>query len=66
MKTYTTVDGDMWDLIAYRELGSERYTAALMEANVQHLHTVIFSAGVVLTLPEITTPLPASLPPWKR
>ncbi len=66
MKTYTTTEGDTWDLIAYRELGSERYTALLMEANTEHIHTVIFSAGIKLTIPEISTPLPESLPPWKR
>lgn len=66
MKKYTTVEGDTWDLIAYRQLGSERYTSLLMEANTAHIHTVVFSAGVVLTIPEITAPLPESLPPWKR
>ena len=29
MKTYTTVQGDMWDSIALRELGSEKYTNLL-------------------------------------
>ena len=54
MKKYTTIEGDTWDLIL------------LMEANTAHIHTVVFSAGIVLTIPEITAPLPESLPPWKR
>jgi phage tail protein X len=65
-KTYTTVSGDIWDKIAYSQLGGERYTSVLMEANPAYIDTVIFSAGVVLTLPEITTPIPKTLPPWKR
>ncbi len=66
MKAYTTTEGDTWDLIAYRELGSERYTALLMEANTEYIHTVVFSAGGALTIPDIATPIPESLPPWKR
>lgn len=65
-KTYTTISGDEWDVIAKEELGGERYTAVLMQANPDHIQTVIFPAGVVLTLPEITVPIPASLPPWRR
>lgn len=66
VSTYTTQSGDIWDDIAYRQLGGERYTSLLMEANTQHLETVIFPAGVVLNLPEITVPIPEKLPPWKR
>lgn len=66
LSTYTTRAGDMWDDIAYRKLGGERYVSLLMEANPEHLEKVIFPAGIVLTLPEIKTPIPAKLPPWKR
>ncbi len=31
MKTYTTVQGDMWDSIAYRQLGSTDYTDKLLK-----------------------------------
>ena len=66
MKMYLTKSGDMWDMIAKEQLGGERYTSLLMEANPQCLGTTIFPAGVVIYLPEITTPKPATLPPWKR
>ena len=33
MKTYTTVQGDMWDMIAYKQLGSVALTDRLMWAN---------------------------------
>lgn len=65
-RTYTTISGDVWDMIAKEQLGGERYTSLLMQANPEHLNTVVFSAGVSLVLPEITTPTPESLPPWRR
>ena len=65
-KTYTTVSGDEWDVIAKKALGSERYTALLMHANPDHLDTVIFPAGLAMLIPEITAPTPDSLPPWRR
>ncbi|WP_314447814.1 tail protein X [Selenomonas artemidis] len=65
-RTYTTISGDVWDMIAKEQLGGERYTSLLMQANPEHLSTVVFSAGVSLVLPEVTTPIPESLPPWRR
>ncbi len=67
MSTYTTKSGDEWDLIAYEQLGDCRYVNLLMEANPQYLGTGIFSAGVVLTLPEINESNRAkALPPWRK
>ena len=37
MKTYTTVQGDMWDMIAYRTLGSISLTDKLMMANRKYM-----------------------------
>lgn len=65
-RTYTTISGDVWDMIAKEQLGGERYTSLLMQANPEHLNTVVFSAGVSLVLPEVTTPISESLPPWRR
>ena len=65
-RTYTTISGDVWDMIAKEQLGGEQYTSLLMRANPEHLNTVVFSAGVSLVLPEVTTPIPESLPPWRR
>lgn len=65
-RTYTTISGDAWDMIAKEQLGGERYTSLLMQANPEHLNTVVFSAGVSLVLPEVTTPILESLPPWRR
>ncbi len=67
MKTYTTVQGDMWDSIAQRELGDEKYTDLLIAANLEHHDTLIFSAGIVLEIPDVDkTPEADTLPPWKR
>jgi phage tail protein X len=66
MREYVTVQGDTWDLIAFRVYGSEKYMTTLIEANPEHRETVFFSAGIRLTVPEISSPLPLSLPPWKR
>ena len=39
----------------------------LIEANPGHQETVFFSAGIVLTVPEVETPAKVlNLPPWKR
>ena len=65
MPAYTTKSGDMWDLIAYKQLGSSSYTDLLINANLQYRETYLFHSGVVLELPEIKTPVNNRLPPWK-
>lgn len=65
-KTYKTISGDTWDLIAFKTLGNEMHTALIMENNIKHRNVVIFPAGVVLEIPEIETPADSGLPPWKR
>lgn len=65
-KTYTTVQGDMWDSIAYSQLGDVAYTDDLMNANRAHLNYYIFPAGIVLTLPDVVEAVSDSLPPWKK
>lgn len=64
--TYTTIQGDMWDGIAYKVYGSESNMVQLLQANPQHADTVIFGAGVVLLVPEIPEVIDSSLPPWKQ
>ena len=67
MTTYTTVQGDTWDLIAYRVYGTSNAMSQLMEANPKHLKVGVFSAGVVLNTPVIdTTQMNEELPPWLR
>lgn len=63
---YTTVAGDMWDLIAYKIYGDEVYMAQLLAANPDQANTVVFGAGVELIVPDVEISAASSLPPWKR
>ena len=64
--TYKTIAGDMWDFIAYKTLGSEKFTELLINANRQYLGTFIFRAGIELIIPEIEEETAVDLPPWRR
>ncbi|CUP41242.1 MAG: tail protein X [Gemmiger sp.] len=65
-KTYTTIQGDMWDSIAFSKLGSEAYTDRLMNLNPQYLGYYTFPAGIVLKLPDLVEDVSDTLPPWKQ
>lgn len=68
MSEYTTRQGDTWDSITYELTGDTVLTGMLMEANPQYADVYIFSAGIILTVPEWdSTELDtSSYPPWKR
>ena len=67
-KAYTTVQGDMWDGIAYGKMGSVSYTDKLIRANQEHAGYYILPAGVILILPDVDTTSDdlSALPPWKK
>ena len=65
-KTYTTIQGDMWDLIAYKVYGRETCMTQLLESNPDHNKTVIFPQGIAIACPDIELPRTSILPPWKR
>ena len=66
MREYRTKSGDTWDLIAYEQLGSSKYVEKLINANREYTFTVIFSAGVILQIPDIDSSVSTSkLPPWR-
>lgn len=65
-KVYRTISGDMWDRIAYEQMGSVLYTDKLMKANAGYAAVFVFPAGVVLTIPEAEDKQNMELPPWKR
>lgn len=65
--TYTTVQGDKWDGIAHKMYGDTRFTDVLIAANPQYRKIYIFSAGIILDIPEVETKMSAdNLPPWKK
>ncbi len=66
MKTYTTIQGDMWDKIAYAHLGDTAHTDKLMNANLRYREYYTFPAGIVLVLPDIPENTSNTLPPWKQ
>lgn len=63
--TYTTIQGDTWDLIAYNLYGEEKYMKYLIEANWQMLDVLIFSSGTVLTVPDIQEETDDEAPFWR-
>lgn len=69
MATYTTTQGDTWDIISRKIYGNELFMDVLIKANINHRKTVIFPYGVVLNVPDIDTTsseYEANLPVWKR
>lgn len=65
-KTYTTTQGDMWDLIAKRLYNDEASLNVLLEANQQYADIVVFQAGIMLEVPAYIAPVTSMLPPWRR
>lgn len=64
-KTYTTLQGDTWDVIAQRVYGDDHQCSVLMVANPDYKATMFFSAGVILNVPEIVpTTKTMPQPPW--
>ena len=66
MATYTTKQGDMWDAIAHTQLGDVAYTDKLMNLNQQYREYYTFPAGIVLQLPQVSTDIISTMPPWKQ
>ena len=65
-KSYTTMQGDMWDLIAYKIYGHERYMHTLLEANQSYQDVTVFPAGIALVCPDVGIQTASTLPPWRR
>lgn len=63
--TYTTIQGDTWDLIAYDLYGDESYMKTLIEANWDYIDTMVFESGVVLNVPEIAESADDDAPFWR-
>ena len=63
--TYTTIQGETWDQIAYKVYGGEEYAAFLMANNYPFLDILVFSAGTVLNTPGLPEDEDGELPPWR-
>lgn len=66
MRRYRTLQGDTWDMIAYRCYGTEKMTSELIQANSEYADYVVFPAGLVLNIPEEIIPATINTPPWRR
>lgn len=63
---YTTIQGDTWDMIAYKVYGKEACMAKLIEANDDLAHIAVFSSGVKIVCPSLEPQGVSVLPPWRR
>lgn len=64
---HSTVEGDTFDALALRYYDDEKMASAIIQANPDHCGTLIFEAGVPLTIPDVSAvTLPETLPPWRR
>lgn len=54
MGSYITIQGDTWDIIALKTMGSDKLMGQLIEANIEYADTVVFGAGKKLVVPEYT------------
>lgn len=66
MRKYTTVQGDMWDGIARKVYGHERYMNALLIANKEYHGIWVFPSDIVLNCPDVEVTRPNRLPPWRK
>ena len=63
--TYTTVQGDCWDSIAYKLYGDEKYMRYLIEANWPLLDTLVFSGGTEIIVPDLPEETDEDAPFWR-
>ena len=56
----------MWDSIAKEQMGNEKYMSLLVAANENYSETIIFSAGVILNIPDIKEEISQYVPPWRQ
>ena len=66
LSTYTTQQGDTWDMICYKLYGNAYAMHHLIAANPLYRAYLVFSANVMLSIPEIEMTTVDTLPPWKR
>ena len=63
-RIYTTVQGDMWDSIAYHFY--VKYIGLLLQNNLDLLETYVFSAGTKVFIPEVPEEYDEDIPEWRR
>ncbi|GHV18193.1 hypothetical protein FACS18949_13560 [Clostridia bacterium] len=66
LREYVTTQGEMWDEVAKKAMGSENYTDLLIKANIDLADICVFPANVKLIIPEKEQMPIVGLPPWKK
>lgn len=67
MYEHITVEGDTFDSLALQYYSEERLASTIIQANPDYCDTLIFEAGVLLYIPDVSTvEMPSTLPPWRR
>ena len=64
--TYTSIQGDTWDMIAYKVYGKESAMVQLIEATSDLANIAIFPSGIKLVCPPVAPETSRVLPPWRR
>lgn len=64
-RIYTTVQGDMWDSIAFKFYGDEKYISLLLQNNPELLDIFVFSAGTKVYIPEAPEEDEDDVPEWR-
>lgn len=65
--TYVTIEGDTFDALALRFYNDEKLASTIIQANPDYCDTLIFEAGISLSIPDTAAVvLPETLPPWRR
>ena len=66
-KIYVTEQGDTFDMIAFKQMGSCKYVGVLMEANRNLIDHFIFSDGEKIIIPDVEDlNVVENRPPWRR
>ncbi len=65
-RIYVTVQGDMWDSIAYKFYGDVKYIGLLLKNNPGLLDIYVFSAGTRLFIPELPEDYEDDMPEWRK
>lgn len=66
VSTYHPNRGEAWDMIAFREMGSEYYVQELMDANPQYHGIAFFEGTETLSIPYVSDAESAYQAPWRR
>lgn len=65
-KVYTAIQGDTWDMIAYKVYGDEKYMKYLIEANRPLINILVFSSGTKVVVPDLPEENDEEAPAWRK